>query len=66
VRESIISSIISTIGIRTRLIHNGAFSMAENGNNMVNVTQPAISIFKGENYEFWNIKMKTLFKSHGV
>src|SRR5664279_2031886 len=40
--------------------------MAENGNNTVNVTQPAIPLFKGENYEFWSIKMSTLFKSHGL
>ncbi|CAN6727614.1 unnamed protein product [Malus baccata var. baccata] len=24
------------------------------------------SIFTGENYEFWSIKMKTIFKSHGL
>jgi hypothetical protein len=47
-------------------IHIVAVSMVENDNNMVNVTQPAIPIFKGENYEFLSIKMKTLFKSHGV
>lgn len=37
--------------------------MAVNNNNSVNVSQPSIPIFKGENYEFWSIKMKTLFKS---
>ena len=40
--------------------------MAENGNTMVNVTQPTVPMFKGENYEFWSIKMSTLFKSHGL
>ena len=40
--------------------------MAENSNNTVNVTQPAIPLFKGDNYEFWSIKMSTLFKSHGL
>ncbi|KAM2142445.1 hypothetical protein ACFXTH_007733 [Malus domestica] len=24
------------------------------------------SIFNGENYEFWSIRMKTIFKSHGL
>ena len=23
-------------------------------------------IFNGENYEFWSIRMKTIFKSHGI
>ncbi|KAM1401717.1 hypothetical protein ACFX2F_028830 [Malus domestica] len=23
-------------------------------------------IFNGDNYEFWSIKMKTIFKSHGL
>ncbi|CAL2269942.1 unnamed protein product [Prunus armeniaca] len=23
-------------------------------------------IFNGENYEFWSIRMKTIFKSHGL
>ncbi|KAK2976681.1 hypothetical protein RJ640_004282 [Escallonia rubra] len=35
--------------------------MAANGS--ANVSQPLIPIFKGESYEFWSIKMKTLFKS---
>ncbi|XP_016556910.1 uncharacterized protein LOC107856406 [Capsicum annuum] len=30
------------------------------------VSQPLMSIFTGEKYEFWSIKMKTLFKSQGV
>jgi gag-polypeptide of LTR copia-type/Integrase core domain/GAG-pre-integrase domain len=40
--------------------------MADMGNDVVNMTQPTIPLFKGENYEFWSIKMKTLFKSHGI
>ena len=40
--------------------------MAETGSSTVNVTQPAIPLFKGENYAFWSIKMMTLFKSHGL
>jgi gag-polypeptide of LTR copia-type len=41
----------------------GLFSMAEAGANMSN---PSISLFKGENYELWSIKMATLFKSQGL
>jgi hypothetical protein len=33
--------------------------MAKN-DNMMHVTQLAISIFKGENYEFWSIKDENL------
>ncbi|KAJ4754257.1 polyprotein [Rhynchospora pubera] len=36
--------------------------MAENGNSI----HPSIPLFKGENYEFWQIKMTTLFKSQGL
>ena len=25
-----------------------------------------VSIFNGENYEFWSTSMKTIFKSHGL
>ncbi|KAA3467262.1 Retrovirus-related Pol polyprotein from transposon TNT 1-94 [Gossypium australe] len=32
-------------------------------NNTVSVSQLEIPVFNGENYEFWSIKMKTLFKS---
>ncbi|XP_017613851.1 uncharacterized protein LOC108458984 [Gossypium arboreum] len=32
-------------------------------NNTVNVSQPVIPVFNGDNYEFWSIKMNTLFKS---
>ncbi|KAA3475373.1 UBN2 domain-containing protein [Gossypium australe] len=32
-------------------------------NNTVSVSQPVILVFNGDNYEFWSIKMKTLFKS---
>ncbi|GKF22169.1 hypothetical protein Tco_0074491, partial [Tanacetum coccineum] len=39
--------------------------MASN-NTLVNVSQPQIPIFKGDSYEFWSIKMKTLFKSQGL
>lgn len=35
--------------------------MATNG-NVMNVIQPSIPIFKRESYEFWSIKMKTLFR----
>jgi len=40
--------------------------MADSSSTTVNVTQPAIPLFKGENYAFWSIKMTTLFKSHGL
>jgi gag-polypeptide of LTR copia-type len=33
--------------------------MADN----MSVSNPSIPLFKGENYEFWSIKMMTLFKS---
>jgi hypothetical protein len=25
-----------------------------------------LSLFKGENYEFWSIKIRTMLKSHGL
>jgi hypothetical protein len=34
-------------------------NMADN----MSVSNPSIPLFKGENYEFWSIKMVTLFKS---
>ena len=34
-----------------------------NGNNGVSVSQPTLPIFKGDGYEFWAIKMRTLFRS---
>ncbi|KAL6348546.1 hypothetical protein AAG906_013166 [Vitis piasezkii] len=40
--------------------------MATTNDKMVSVSQPAIPIFKGECYEFWSIKMKTLFKSQDL
>ncbi|KAJ4817458.1 polyprotein [Rhynchospora pubera] len=40
--------------------------MAETGSNTVNVTQSSVPLFKGENFEFWSIKMATLFKSQGL
>ena len=39
--------------------------MATNG-GMVNVTQPSLPVFKGDNYEYWHIKMRTLFKSQDL
>ena len=36
--------------------------MANNG-SIVSIVHPSVLIFKGDNYKFWNIKMKTLFKS---
>ena len=33
------------------------------GNQAVSISQPFIPIFSGEGYEFWAIKMKTLFRS---
>ncbi|KAG8650692.1 hypothetical protein MANES_07G062460v8 [Manihot esculenta] len=38
--------------------------MAVNG--IFSYTQPLIPIFNGEKYEFWSIKMKTLFKFQDV
>jgi gag-polypeptide of LTR copia-type len=32
----------------------------------MSVSNPSIPLFKGENYEFWSIKMVTLFKSQGL
>lgn len=39
--------------------------MVSNG-SAVSVSQPSLPIFKGENYEFWSTKMKTLFKSQDL
>jgi hypothetical protein len=36
--------------------------MADN----MSVSNSSIPLFKGENYEFWSIKMVTLFKSQGL
>nr|DAD24426.1 TPA_asm: hypothetical protein HUJ06_025890 [Nelumbo nucifera] len=36
--------------------------MATNG-NVVSISQPEIPVFKGECYELWSIKMKTMFRS---
>jgi len=38
--------------------------MAVNG--ISSSSQQLMPIFTGEKYEFWSIKMKTLFKSQGV
>ncbi|TYJ98380.1 DUF4219 domain-containing protein [Cucumis melo var. makuwa] len=35
-------------------------------NNAMGTTQPLISIFKGEGYEFWSICMKTLLRSQDL
>jgi gag-polypeptide of LTR copia-type len=32
----------------------------------MSISNPSISLFKGENYEFWRIKMRTMLKSHGL
>jgi len=36
--------------------------MAEN----MSVSNPSIPLFKGDNYEFWSIKIRTLLKSQGL
>ncbi|GKC99250.1 hypothetical protein Tco_1169525 [Tanacetum coccineum] len=35
-------------------------------NSSVNVSQPQIPVFKRDSYEFWSIKMKTLFRSQDL
>ncbi|KAK2977519.1 hypothetical protein RJ640_029403 [Escallonia rubra] len=40
-------------------------TMASNG-NVMSATQPLIPIFKGEGYEFWSIRMRTLLKSQDL
>lgn len=39
--------------------------MASNGNSL-SVAQPLIPVFKGESYEFWSIRMKTILKSQDL
>lgn len=39
--------------------------MASNGSSL-NISQPANPIFTGQIYQFWSIKMKTLFKSQDL
>ncbi|KAG8635857.1 hypothetical protein MANES_16G066750v8 [Manihot esculenta] len=39
--------------------------MVSNG-NAVSISQSVIPVFKDENFEFWNIKTKTLFKSQDL
>ena len=34
--------------------------------NAILSSQPLIPVFNGEKYEFWSIKMKTLFKSQDL
>lgn len=36
--------------------------MGTNG-NVMSISQPSIPVLKGDNYEFWSFKMKTLFQS---
>jgi Domain of unknown function (DUF4219) len=36
--------------------------MADN----MSVSNPSISLFKGDNYEFWSIKIRILLKSQGL
>ena len=36
--------------------------MAEN----MSVSNPSIPLFKGDNYEFWSVKIRTLLKSQGL
>ncbi|KAL4273024.1 hypothetical protein GQ457_13G009660 [Hibiscus cannabinus] len=38
----------------------------ETNGNVVNVSQLSIPVFNGGSYEFWSIKMKTLFKSQDL
>lgn len=40
--------------------------MAQNSSNIISMSQPHIHAFKGESYEFWSTKMKTLFKSQDL
>jgi len=47
---------IEAIGRSARI-----FKEMANKNNGINVSQPQTPIFKGENYGFGSIKMKTLF-----
>ncbi|KAH0661378.1 hypothetical protein KY284_026309 [Solanum tuberosum] len=39
--------------------------MATNGSSL-SVAQPLIHVFKGESYEFWSIRMKTILKSQDL
>jgi len=39
--------------------------MATNGSSL-SVAQPLIPVFKGESYEFWSIRMKTILKSQDL
>jgi len=34
--------------------------------NNMNISQPQIPVFQGENFGFWSIKMKTLFLSQDL
>jgi Domain of unknown function (DUF4219) len=47
--------------------HIGVVSMAEAGSNaIISMSNPMLPLFKGENYEFWSIKMRTMLKSHDL
>ncbi|XP_078150197.1 uncharacterized protein LOC144545504 [Carex rostrata] len=41
--------------------------MSEAGNNTtISMSNQTVHLFKGESYEFWSIKMRTMLKSHGL
>ena len=40
--------------------------MAQVSSNTISMWQPQIHVFKGESYEFWSTKMKTLSKSQDL
>ncbi|URD85001.1 Retrotransposon protein [Musa troglodytarum] len=50
-------------GLLAALFQSELGNMTFNGNSM---SQPLILIFSGKSYEFWSIKMKTLFKSQDL
>ncbi|GJW98788.1 retrovirus-related pol polyprotein from transposon TNT 1-94 [Tanacetum coccineum] len=56
---------IFTKGLPSTLFEEFRSKMAANSSTL-NVSQPHIPVFKGESYEFWSIKMKTLFKSQDL
>jgi hypothetical protein len=60
-------SIIPTILVSEHVDQLGVVSMAEAGiNATISMTNPTLPLFKGENYEFWSIKMRMMLKSHGL
>ena len=46
--------------VQIQVIGWSAQQLVAMANNM-NISQPQIRVFKGENFGFWSIKMKTLF-----